>query len=220
LVEDELELARQIANEVRRAGFVVDCASSIASAIEAMEEYPYSLMLLDRRLPDGDAIQIVPKVRLKQPDLRVLVLSALDELDERIRGLDAGADDYLTKPCHLSELMARIRASLRRPGGTALPPVIIGGMSFDLQARTVLINGEPAAFHPRELALLDALIRRVGQFVRRNTLMSEIYGFDDEVQPHALTVLVARVRTRLNGLHAGVDIRSERGVGCMLIKSP
>jgi two-component system, OmpR family, response regulator len=217
VMEDQEEFARQIAGEVRRAGFVVDCASSIASGVEASRGNDYALALLDRRLPDGDGMDAIPELRQNQPGIRILILSALDDLDERVRGLDSGADDYLTKTCHLSELMARIRASLRRPGGESPPPVTVGELSFDLAARTVSLRGEPVAFHPRELALLAALAQRLGRFVRRQTLMDEIYGYDDDIQPHALTMLISRMRARLIELRAGAEICSERGVGCMLI---
>jgi DNA-binding response OmpR family regulator len=216
VVEDERDLAGQIVGEIRRNGFVVDCAETIAGAAEALELYSYSLALLDRRLPDGDATQAIPAMRRTQPGIRVIMLSALDAVEERVQGLDAGADDYLTKPCPLVELMARIRASLRRPGGELLPPVQVGALSFDLNARSASVEGAPVAFHARELALLDALSRKVGQFVRRQALMGEIYGYDDNVQPHALTMVISRVRQRLIELDCGAEIVSERGVGCML----
>jgi len=216
VVEDERELAGQLVGEIRRNGFVVDCAETIAGANEALELYPYSLALLDRRLPDGDSAQAIPAMRRAQPGIRVIMLSALDAVEERVQGLDAGADDYLTKPCPLLELMARIRASLRRPGGVLLPPVQVGALTFDLNARGVSVQGAPVAFHARELALLDALSRRIGQFVRRHALMQEIYSYDDNVQPHALTMVISRVRQRLIELDCGAEIVSERGVGCML----
>jgi len=216
VVEDERELARQIVGEIRRNGFIADCVETIAGASEALELHPYSLALLDRRLPDGDAMQAIPAMRRAYPGIRVIMLSALDAVEERVQGLDAGADDYLTKPCPLVELMARIRASLRRPGGELLPHVQFGALTFDLHARRASVQGAPIAFHPRELALLDALARRVGQFVRRQALMEEIYGYDDDVQPHALTMVISRVRQRLIELDCGAEIVSERGVGCML----
>ena len=216
VVEDERDLAGQIVGEIRRNGFVVDCAETIAGAAEALELHSYSLALLDRRLPDGDATQAIPAMRRTQPGIRVIMLSALDAVEERVEGLDAGADDYLTKPCPLVELMARIRASLRRPGGESLPPVQVGALIFDLNARRASVLGAPIAFHPRELALLEALAHRVGQFVRRQALMEEIYGYDDNVQPHALTMVISRLRQRLIELDCGAEIMSERGVGCML----
>ena len=216
LVEDERELAGEIAGEIRRNGFTVDCAETIAGASEALGLSSYSLALLDRRLPDGDATLVIPAMRRAQPGIRVIMLSALDAVEARVEGLDAGADDYLTKPCPLVELMARIRASLRRPGGQLLPHVQLGALTFDLNTRTAFAFGEPVAFHARELALLEALSRKLGQFVRRQTLMEEVYSYDDNVQPHALTMVISRVRQRLIELDCGADIVSERGVGCML----
>ena len=216
VVEDERELAAQIVGEIRRNGFVVDCVETIAGASKALETYPYSLTLLDRHLPDGDAIRVIPEMRRAQPGIRVIMLSALDAVEERVQGLDAGADDYLTKPCPLVELMARIRASLRRPGGELLPPLHVGALTFDLNTRSACAHGAPVAFHARELALLDALSRKVGLFVRRQALMEEIYGYGEGVQPHALTMVISRVRQRLIELDCGAEIISERGVGCML----
>jgi len=112
--------------------------------------------------------------------------------------------------------MARIRASLRRPGGQLLPLVQLGALSFDLNTRSAFAFGAPVVFHSRELALLDALSRKVGQFVRRQTLMEEVYSYDDSVQPHALTMVISRLRQRLIELDCGAEIVSERGVGCML----
>ncbi|ARN80768.1 response regulator [Methylocystis bryophila] len=216
VVEDERELAGEIVGEIRRNGFVADCTETIAGASEALQLYPYPLALLDRRLPDGDAMQAIPAMRRAQPGIRVIMLSALDAVEERVRGLDAGADDYLTKPCPLVELMARIRASLRRPGGELLPPVQVGALTFDLAKRNASVQGGRIPFHARELALLDALARRAGQFVRRQALMEEIYSYDDDVQPHTLTMVISRVRQRLIDLDCGAEIVSERGVGCML----
>ncbi|MFY9658025.1 MAG: response regulator transcription factor [Methylocystis sp.] len=216
VVEDERELAGQIVGEIRRNGFTVDCVETIAGASKALEAYPYSLALLDRRLPDGDATQAIPTMRRAQPGIRIIMLSALDAVEARVEGLDAGADDYLTKPCPLVELMARIRASLRRPGGHLLPLVQIGKLTYDLNTRSACAHGAPVAFHARELAVLDALSRKVGQFVRRQKLMEEVYGYDDNVQPHALTMVISRLRQRLIELDCGAEIISERGVGCML----
>jgi DNA-binding response OmpR family regulator len=219
LIEDQDELSSRIALHVMKAGFEVDRVDSIKCALEALRAAPYVLSILDRRLPDGDGVSIMPDMRKLQPGIRILVLSALDALDDRIEGLDAGADDYLTKPIHLDELIARIRASLRRPGATAMPPVRLGGVVFDLESASVSINGEPAVFHRRELALLESLMRRAGRVVRRPTLLAEIYGFEEEIQPHALTILVSRLRQKLDELDAGVDIHPARGVGYLLKSS-
>lgn len=219
LVEDHAELANRIARRIRSAGFLVDHVDSIEKAVLALRSHAYSVTLLDRRLPDGDGLSLIPHIRAGQPGLRVLMLTALDAIDNRIEGLDAGADDYLTKPFNLDEMMARIRASLRRPGGDRTPPIEIGALSFDLDTRTVTVAGRPVVLLRREFALLEALARRAGRIVAREALASAVYGFDEEVQPHTLTTLASRLRARLLELDAGVEIHSARGLGYMISKA-
>lgn len=220
VVEDEPEMARLIVNQVGRSGFIADHVSSLDYALEAMSLHSYSVALLDRRLPDGDGVSLLPIIRQMQPGVRILMLTAMDDVDEKIAGLDAGADDYLTKPFYIAELMSRIRASLRRPGWEAAPPILVGELSFDLFARVVSVAGQPVVFHRRELALLEALVRRVGRVAPRETLLEEIYGFDDDhLQSNVLDVLVSRLRRRLNDLEAGVNIHPIRGVGYLLTKT-
>lgn len=219
LVEDHVELASRIAKRIKREGFVVDHVETIEGAACAIDDCRYSVTLLDRKLPDGDGLSLVSCIREKQPGSRILMLTALDAIDNRIEGLNAGADDYLTKPFNLDEMMARIRAHLRRPGGERAPPVEIGALSFDLDARTASVANRPVLFLRRELALLEALVRRAGRVVSRETLISGIYDLDEEIQPHSLTTLVSRLRARLLELNAGVEIHSARGLGYMIAKT-
>jgi two-component system, OmpR family, response regulator len=219
LVEDYTELASEIARRIERAGFAVDRVDTIEGASIALDSNTYSLTLLDRRLPDGDGLSLISHIRRLHPASRILMLTALDSIDDRIEGLDAGADDYLTKPFNLDEMMARIRASLRRPGGGRTPPIIIGALSFDLDMRTVSVANRPVLFLRRELALLEALVRRANCVVPRERLLSGIYGLDAVVHEHALTALVSGVRSRLSELGAGVEIHSARGLGYMIAKA-
>ncbi len=199
-----------------RAGYAVDLFSTIAEANEAFERSAYVLALIDRRLPDGDGVTLVPRARRRQPDMRILLLTALDAVDDRIEGLEAAADDYLTKPFSLDEMIARIRANLRkREGGTA-PPVRIGALTMDLDKRTLGVDGRQALFSRQETILLGALARRANCVVSREILHAELYGCGEEVQDHALTSLVSRLRTRLESLGAGVEIRSARALGYIL----
>jgi len=216
LLEDQTELADRIAKWIRRAGYAVDAFSTLRDAEAALDVQCYEIALLDRRLPDGDGLSLISRIRRKRPGSRILMLTALDALDDRVAGLDAGADDYLVKPFALEELMARIRASLRRPGGERAPPIAIGRLSFDIETRTASIDGEPVVLLRRELALLDALIRRVHCIVPRESLVSTIYGIDDEIDEHALTKLASRLRARLVELNAGVHVHAARGIGYML----
>jgi two-component system, OmpR family, response regulator len=219
LVEDHEELAGEIARRIKRAGFAVDHFQTIEGAARALDDCLYSVTLLDRRLPDGDGLSLIPRIRKSQPGSRILMLTALDAIDNRIEGLDAGADDYMTKPFNLDEMMARIRASLRKAGGDHAPPVKIGDLSFDLGARSISVANQPVVFLRREMALLEALVSRVGCVVSRERLVSEIYGPEEEVQEHALTALVSRLRARLLELDAGVEIHSARGLGYMITKT-
>lgn len=216
LVEDEPEMAALIATNVAAAGFTVDRVHSIAETDAALSVARYVLVLLDRRLPDGDGLTLVRRVRRTQPGIPVIVLSALDGVPERVRGLDEGADDYLGKPFDTDELLARIRAALRRPGADDAPPVACGRLGFDLATRVVTIGGSPLILKRRELAVLESLVRRVGRVVQRDTLVEEVYGFDDDVQSNTLDAHVSRLRARLAELGAGVVIHPVRGVGYMI----
>jgi two-component system OmpR family response regulator len=219
MVEDEPEMARVVAGNLVLSGFTADHVGSLAEAHEALASHRYSFVLLDRRLPDGDGISLLPDMRRMQPGIRVLMLTVCAAVDDKVAGLDAGADDYLAKPFDMNELMARIRAGLRRPGGEALPPVVIGALAFNCDSREVTVAGQPILLHRRELALLDALVQRAGRVVSREKLMDQIFGYDDEIPDNALNILVSRLRRRLSDIEAGVKIHSARGIGYMLTKS-
>jgi two-component system OmpR family response regulator len=216
LVEDHPDLSRQVAEKIHRAGYNVDSVDTIEDADRALERCAYALALIDRRLPDGDGIALVPRMRRKRPDIRILLLTALDAVDNRIEGLEAGADDYLTKPFNLDELVARIRANLRKHSSGPTPPVQVGALRFDLENRAVHINGTQALLSRRELILLETLVRRANCVVSRETLHAELYGYGEEVQDHALTSLVSRLRARLAAMSAGAEIFSARSLGYIL----
>jgi two-component system OmpR family response regulator len=216
LLEDEAEASRLIASLIGAAGFDVDRAGSIAAARAAIARTPYDLLLLDRRLPDGDGLSLLADLRASQSGARVMMLTAMDSLDEKVSGLDDGADDYVTKPFQGEELIARIRACLRRPGGPRLAPIRIGALAFDAATREVSIAGKMVAFHRRELDLLEALLRRVSRVVSRDTLLEEVFAKRFDVQDNALDTAISRLRRRLDSLDAGVSVHTLRGVGYML----
>jgi two-component system, OmpR family, response regulator len=216
LIEDEPEMARLVAGNIAKGGFLVDQAGSCESARDILEAFRYALILLDRRLPDGDGLSLLPAIRAAQPGAPVILLTALDQLDDKVRGLNAGADDYLTKPFFTDELMARIRAALRRPGAEPAAAQVCGRLSFDPQSREVSIGHRPLELKRRELLVLEALIRRAGRVVQRDALIDAVYGLDDEVQPKALDSHVSRLRKRLADLDAGVEIHPVRNVGYLL----
>jgi two-component system, OmpR family, response regulator len=216
LVEDHNALAGELSLRIGRSGFDVDQVGTIREAELALRACAYSVVLLDRRLPDGDGLSLVPRARESYPTSLILMLTARDAIDDRVEGLDAGADDYLTKPFSLDELMARIRAGLRRPGKEGQSRIRLGALCFDPGARAAFVDDRPVSFLRRELALLGVLLNRAGCVVPREVLLAQVYGFDEEVQEHALTALVSRVRQRLGELNAGVDIHTARGVGYLI----
>lgn len=218
LIEDEKEMARLVAALVSHVGFKVDVAPSMSSGLQAFRENSYDLLLLDRRLPDGDGTSLIRTAREMQPGIRVIMLTALDALADKVAGLNAGADDYLTKPFQGDELIARVRACLRRPGGEARPPVVVGSLSYDLQTDDVSVNGSIINLSRRELMLLKALVQRVSRVTSRESLLTEIYGYHDDVMATALDTIVSRLRRRLVELEARVEIHTVRGRGYLLVE--
>jgi two-component system, OmpR family, response regulator len=220
VVEDEVDVANAVARRLAGAGFAVDRVASLRHASEAASLHAYGLVLLDRRLPDGDGLSLLLELRGRRPGVRVVMLTANDAKGAIVEALDAGADDYLTKPFDSDELMARVRASLRRSAGDITPQIKIGGISYDPNLRNVSIHGRSILIHGRELMLLEVLLRNAERTVSREGIIEEIYGIDDAVQSSALNSLVMRLRNRLNELDAGVHIHMARGVGYMLRKIP
>jgi DNA-binding response OmpR family regulator len=216
LVEDDVQLSKSLADRVSAAGYIVDCVETGEEAEAAVAAVPYPLAILDRRLPDGDSIRRISALRRFQPDIRILVLTALDATVDKIGGLDAGADDYLTKPIDADELIARIRAALRRPGGAVQPPIACGRLVYDPPAREFQIDRAVVILKRRELLILEALIMRARRVVQRSLFMDQVYGFNEEIQSNTLDAHISRLRARLSDLDAGVSIHPIRGVGYML----
>jgi DNA-binding response OmpR family regulator len=217
LIEDEPELAAATAARLVAEGFVVDHFGTLGEAIEAVMGADYRAVLLDRRLPDGDGLALLPVLRTRQMVPPVIVLTALDDVPDRVAGLDAGAEDYLIKPYAFEELTARLRVLLRRSAnGSRLPSVAVGRLCYDLAAREPKVGETALALPRRELAILDALIRRAGRVVMRESLEAQVYGFDDEISSNALEAHVSRLRKRLAEAGAGVIVHGVRGVGYML----
>jgi len=217
LVEDEPELAAAISGRLVANGFVVDHFASLGEAIEAVMSADYRAVLLDRRLPDGDGLSLLPVLRTRSKSTPVIVLSALDDVPDRIAGLDAGAEDYLIKPFSFEELLARLRVILRRSGGeTAVPPLVVGKLAYDLAGRHATVGEEAISLPRRELAILDVLMRRAGRIVLREQLEAQVYGFDDDINSNALEAHISRLRRRLTEAGAGVTVHGVRGVGYML----
>ncbi len=215
LVEDHATLSELIAGGLRRSGFAVDVAASVAEAREAVALGDYSLAILDLGLPDGSGIDLLADWRASTV-FPVIVLTARGALGDKIEGLDRGADDYIVKPVEIPELVARCRAVLRRPGNRESRVLSAGKVGLDTSNREVSCAGQHLTLGRREVGVLEALIRAKGRVVARETLQELIYDRDAEVTPNAVDAAVSRVRRALDEAGADVTIRTIRGVGWML----
>ncbi|GGK52842.1 DNA-binding response regulator [Salinarimonas ramus] len=216
LIEDELRLAESIRKVLERERFVVDHVDCLATAREAGLIGKFDLVLLDRTLPDGEGLSMIPVFRKTNPGIHIIVLSARGDVADRIDGLDEGADDYLIKPFSLDELLARIRAVKRRPAEMAGEEIRAGSLVFDLMNEEVEIRGKRIDLPRRELRVLAALLERRGRTVLRESLEQAVFGFDDIVQSNTLDSHISRLRRRLNERRAGIEIHAIRGVGYLL----
>jgi DNA-binding response OmpR family regulator len=220
LVEDEAEMAGALTSALKAYGMVVDHVLSLAEAEEAISADVHAAVLLDRQLPDGDGLALIPKLRARADGVPIIVLTARGRLADRVEGLDGGADDYLAKPFAVEELLARLRAVLRRPAGVKPDIVRAGRLAFDLGHREASVEGRPLDLPRRELLVLEALVRRMGRTVLRSSLEEAVYNFDDEIQSNALDTHVSRLRRKLSDANAGVEIHGIRGVGYLLKQVP
>ncbi|RSV29065.1 DNA-binding response regulator [Sphingomonas sp. ABOLH] len=214
MVEDDAPLARSIAALLRGAGHAVDHVATGEDALMVLATEPYALVVLDVGLPDLDGFAVLQALRKRGDRVPVLMLTARDALDDRVRGLDLGADDYLRKPFAPEELEARIRALGRRRGGDPMPELVIGTLTLNRSTGQAQVGERPLDLRRREWAVLDALATRAGQIVPRETLQSEVFGYDEPVGPNAIEVNITRLRGKL--APDGPAIRTVRGVGYLL----
>ncbi len=214
IVEDDCSLARGMEASMLAAGFVLDRVSSGEEAIEIAASEPYNLIILDLGLPDMDGLEVLSTLRRKEIQTPILILTARQDVDDRIEGLDRGADDYLTKPFHPRELQSRARALVRRGLGTYDPVLRVGRLSLDRSTRTVALDRNILDLRRRELAVLETLMGRPDRLVSRECLTAEVFNFADAVAPNALDVYVGRLRRKL--MPDGPKIRTIRGLGYML----
>jgi len=220
LVEDQPEMVAALRAALARHDMLVDHAPDLLEAEAIAAAGNYDAIVLDRQLPDGDGLTLIPKLRASGNAVPVLVLTARGELADRISGLDSGADDYLGKPFAFEELLARLRALLRRPANVQQHAARIGRLSFDFGHREASVDGRPLEMPRRERLVLETLLHRMGRMVQRSALMEAVYGLDDDVQPNALDTHVSRLRRRLAEADAGVTINGVRGLGYVLRETP
>jgi DNA-binding response OmpR family regulator len=216
LVEDEVRLADTLASVMRRERFIVDQADNLETATEAVAIGEFDLVLLDRTLPDGEGLSLVPDLRARNPGIHIIILSARSGVQDRVLGLDEGADDYLVKPFSIDELLARIRAVRRRPAQLQGEQIRAGAIIYDLSNEEVEVNGARIDLPRRELRVLAALMKRRGRTVLRESLEQAVFAFDDEIQSNTLDSHISRLRRRLKNSGAGIEIHAIRGVGYLL----
>lgn len=216
LVEDNERLAGLIAAGLARAGFEVDTQATAADAEAALHSVSYAAMVLDLGLPDRDGMALLRDIRQAGDALPVLVLTARGGLDDRLRGLNTGADDYLVKPFAQEELVARLRALLRRPGGLLGDALEAGKLRLDTVSREVTVNGKHLALSPREVAVLEILMRRVGRAVPKKLVEDHLFGLSGDGSTNAIEVYVHRLRKQLADTGSGVAVHTMRGVGYLM----
>ena len=218
LVEDHPALREMIADCFARRGFAVDAATCARDAHEALAVMAYDGLLLDLGLPDTDGMTFLTEVRARTAgSLPILIVTARDALEDRLQGLNAGADDYIVKPFDLPELEARLRAVLRRPGTRDELTLCCGNLAFDPASRQATVGGVMLELTRRETDLLEELLRAAGRVVVKDVLEDRMYSFGEAVTANALEAVVSRLRKRLANAAGGVRIETKRGIGYRLV---
>jgi two-component system OmpR family response regulator len=216
VAEDDAILADGVLRSLRQAGYAVDWVKNGLEADAALDADEFDLLILDIGLPKKSGLEVLKRLRGRDSRLPVLILTALDGVNDRVRGLDAGADDYLAKPFELAELEARVRALTRR--GMAGGPTLLrhGALSYDQVGRTARVNGDLLELSAREVSLLEIFLQRAGRLVSKDQLVSHLCEWGEEVSPNAIEVYVHRLRKKLEA--GGVRIVTVRGLGYSLEK--
>ncbi|OIQ80641.1 transcriptional regulatory protein QseB [mine drainage metagenome] len=214
LIEDDTVLAAAVRDQIAADGHSVDWVKRLDVAKDAMLGTAYDLVLLDLMLPDGLGLGFLRALRTRGDVTPVIILTALDQLSDRIEGLNAGADDYLVKPFDLAELSARIGSVARRYTGNPNPQLTHGSLTIDLAARSMYASGKPVSLTAREWALFEAFLARPGQLLSKAQLEEKLYNFDTEVESNTIEVYVSRLRKKLGA----AVIETERGLGYRLGK--
>lgn len=212
IVEDEEDLATAVRTVLEEESFACDVALDGEDALAKLTSWPYDLVILDLMLPGVSGLEILERLRRDGVKTPVLILTARDALEDRVRGLNAGADDYLTKPFAFEELLARIRALIRRSAGQPSPVIEIGALRIDTASRSVAREGEAVALAPKEYTLLELLVLNRGSLVTRSMIYDHIYDESDPTFSNVVDVYVSNVRKKL-----GKDlIRTRRGEGYII----
>ncbi len=214
IAEDDAALSEALRFLLTQAGYAVDHVANGLAADEALKSEGFGLLILDLGLPKLDGFEVLRRLRKRNTTLPVLILSGREEPEEKVTGLDLGADDYLVKPFSLSELQARVRALLRRGAGVASPTLQYGDLNFDTVGRVASVAGKPLQLSLHEAGVLEILLRRFGRVVSKEQLVEQIYSYDKEVTHNAIEVYIHRVRKKL--ADSGVEVRTHYGRGYVI----
>jgi two-component system OmpR family response regulator len=219
LVEDDVMLAEAVTRALVQAAHVVDGARTGEEADNALSVTEYDLVLLDVGLPHIDGFEVLRRLRQRRNPVPVLMLTVKDTLEDRVTGLDLGADDYLTKPFHLSELEARVRALIRRAHASSSSDLVHGRLRLDMAGRRLYCNGQPLELSGRELAVIELMLLREGKVVTKQQIVDNLYGWEDVSTSNAVEVFVYRLRKKLESCGANVTISTVRGMGYLIEKA-
>lgn len=216
LIEDSEKLQRSLQLGLRKAGFVVDAARSGEEGLWLATENAYDVVLLDLMLPGIDGFSVLRLLRERGRQTHVLVLSARDLIEDRVRGLDSGADDYLVKPFAFEELVARIRALARRSYARKNPSLEVGPLRIETSSRRAFVGAKEVRLSPREFSILELLALRGGELVPRRELWESLYDFENAAESNVLDVTIYAVRKKLAEAGAPELIRTRRGEGYLI----
>jgi two-component system, OmpR family, response regulator len=217
LVEDDPTIAEFVEGGLREAGFVVERAADGRTGLQQASAGLFDAAIVDVMLPHLDGLALIDALRAKGIRTPVLILSAKRSVDDRVRGLQAGGDDYLTKPFDFAELLARVQALIRRATGASEPTRLTAGdLTLDLLTRKVQRGSQPIDLRPREFALLEYLMRNAGRVVSKTSILSHVWGYNFDPNTNVVDVLVSRLRDRIDKPFAGKLLHTVRGVGYVL----
>jgi DNA-binding response OmpR family regulator len=216
LIEDNRRLAQSLIRGLSAEGFDLDTFGTALEGVTAFSSLQYDAVVLDLGLPDREGLEVLGDLRKKKSDIPILILTARDSIESRVMGLDAGADDYLVKPFAMTELAARMRALLRRPGQPLGTLLKVGNTQLDSASRQVLIDASIAHFSLREMKALELLMRREGQVIPKNVLEDNLNGLRKNTTQNSIEVLVFRLRRRLEQYGSNCAIHTLRGIGYLM----
>lgn len=217
LVEDDAALGHAMSTSLNKAGYSVNWAHDGFEADVALHDYVYDAVILDLGLPRIDGFEVLKRMRASKVMAPVIILTARDDLDDRVKGLDLGADDYLTKPFKLPELEARLRAQIRRSNATLGSTIEYGPLVLNVSDKMLIVNGETMPLSPREFSVLEMLLSRVGRVVSKDSIIEALSKWDEGVGNNAIEVYIHRIRKKLEPL--GINVMTIRGLGYLLQKA-